>query len=102
MENLLRPSDTARDASYGDLAHAPMAMATSFEGARVEPGPEPAGCRRCNRQSDQHTRQSATVPHVVDKMGMGDPIGGYNDQLEQIHQALYGAFGMEGMLELKV
>ena len=38
---------------------------------------------------------------VVDKMGMGDHIVGYNDQLEQITAGIYGAFGMDGMLKLK-
>jgi hypothetical protein len=33
---------------------------------------------------------------------MGDPISGYNDQLGQITAGISGAFGIEGMLELKV
>ena len=39
---------------------------------------------------------------VVDHMGMGTHIEPYNQQLAQIHQGLYSAFGMGGMLELKV
>ena len=36
---------------------------------------------------------------VVDHMGMGDPISGYNTQLEEIMKAIYGNMQMEGMLE---
>lgn len=39
---------------------------------------------------------------VVDKMGMGDHIEGCNDQLEQVTAGIYGAFGIDGMLKLKV
>ena len=39
---------------------------------------------------------------VVDNMGMGDHIAPYNDQLEQIHRGVFGAFGMGDMLDLKV
>ena len=31
MDNLVRPSDSTRDSSYGDLAQAPMGMFASFE-----------------------------------------------------------------------
>jgi hypothetical protein len=35
-------------------------------------------------------------------MGMGDPIKGYNDHLEQVTSGVYNAFGMGEMLKLKV
>ena len=38
---------------------------------------------------------------VVDKMGMGDHIKGYNDQLEQITAGIYNAFGIGDMLKIK-
>jgi hypothetical protein len=43
-----------------------------------------------------------TFRTVVDKMGMADHIAEYNDQLGQITAGSYGAFGIEGMLKLKV
>ena len=39
---------------------------------------------------------------VVDKMGMGDHLEGYNEQLEQVTAGIYNAFGMGDMLKLKV
>lgn len=38
---------------------------------------------------------------VVDKMGMGDHIVGYNEQLAQITSGIYNAFGIGDMLKLK-
>ena len=38
---------------------------------------------------------------VVDKMGMGDAITPYNEQLEKITQGIYEAFGMSDMTKLK-
>ena len=38
---------------------------------------------------------------VVDKMGMGDHLVGYNEQLDQITSGIYKAFGIGDMLELK-
>ena len=39
---------------------------------------------------------------VVDKMGMGDHIEGYNEQLEQVTAGIYNNFGMSNMLKLKM
>ena len=39
---------------------------------------------------------------IVDKMGLGDNIQSYNEQLEQITSGIYNAFGMGDMLKLKV
>jgi hypothetical protein len=38
---------------------------------------------------------------VVDKMGMGDHIIGYNEQLGNITSGIYNAFGIGDMLKLK-
>ena len=38
---------------------------------------------------------------IVDKMGMGEPLEAYNDQLETITQGIYSAFGMGELLKVK-
>jgi len=35
-------------------------------------------------------------------MGMGTHIKPYNEALEEIHQGVFGAFGMDGILTLNV
>jgi hypothetical protein len=38
---------------------------------------------------------------IVDNMGMGDPIIGYNDNLDKVTQGIYSVFGMTDMLHVK-
>ena len=57
-------------------------------------------------RGQRHDPQGTATPGqrrfrtVVDKMGMGDHMEGYNDQLEQILAGIYGAFGIGDMLKL--
>ena len=103
MDNLIRPSDTSRDESYGDFAQAPMQLFTNFEqalaGNPVQNPQDVADAIVGLIDTPAGQRQFRTV---VDKMGMGDPINGYNDQLEQITSGVYNAFGMGDMLKLNV
>jgi NAD(P)-dependent dehydrogenase (short-subunit alcohol dehydrogenase family) len=100
---LLKPTDKSRENSYGEFAKAPTAALENFEKALAsnpEQNPQnvadtvsglidaPAGERRFRT--------------VVDKMGMGDHIEGYNEKLDQVTTGIYTAFGMEGMLKPKV
>ena len=39
---------------------------------------------------------------IVDRMGMGDALQGYNQQLDPITEGIYKAFGMDGFLKLNV
>ena len=102
-DNLIRPSDLTRDSSYGDFAQAPMQSLANF-GKALEDNKE----QNPQNVADAISELIDTSPGqrrfrtVVDKMGMGDHIKGYNDQLEQINSGIYNAFGMGDMLTLKV
>ncbi len=103
LSNLMQPSDHSRNESYGEMIHAPKQAFESFEKA-------------LNENSSQDPQQVADaivnlivtpagqrpMRTVVDNMGMGTHIAPYNDQLAQIHEGLYNAFGMGDMLKLKV
>jgi NAD(P)-dependent dehydrogenase (short-subunit alcohol dehydrogenase family) len=103
IDRLLKPSDTSRDAEYGDMAQAPDSALANFEQALA-----------ANQQQDPHNVANAIAKvidtpagqrpfrTVVDKLGMGEPVEAYNDQLHQITSGIYNAFGMQSMLELKV
>jgi hypothetical protein len=38
---------------------------------------------------------------VVDKMGMGDHVAGYNEHLDKIMNGIYHAFGIGHLLKIK-
>ena len=103
MENLIKPGDPSREAGYGKLAKAPGQMFESFKQAlKAAPAQKPqnvpdAIARLINTPAGQRPGRT-----VVDTMGMGDPIKGYNEQLDRITAGTYGAFGMENMLKVKV
>lgn len=103
MDVLIKPGDTSRDSSYGDLVKAPEGMMTGFLEAMAQSKDQDP-----QLVADAVTNLVDTAPGqrafrtVVDTMGMGDPIKGYNEALEQITAAIFKNFGMEGMLTLNV
>jgi NAD(P)-dependent dehydrogenase (short-subunit alcohol dehydrogenase family) len=102
IDRLLKPSDHSRDGDYGDMAQAPGNALANFEQALA-----------ANQQQDPHNVANAIAKvidtpagqrpfrTIVDKLGMGDHVEAYNDQLKEITTGIYSAFGMQSMLELK-
>lgn len=102
MDALMKPSDHSRDEEYGDFLHAPKQMAEGFEAAlKSNPGQNPQDVADAVAQLINTPVGERPFRTVVDKMGMGDPIKPYNDQLGQITSGLYEAFGIGGMLTVK-
>lgn len=103
FDNLMLPKDRSTDAEYGDLAEAPKHMFDSFEGALANnPEQNPQMVADAILKLIETTAGERPARTVVDKMGMGDHIDPYNKQLDQIHNGIMSAFGMEGMLKLQV
>jgi len=103
FDNLMLPKDRSTDAEYGEMAGAPKQMFDSFEGALAsnpEQNPQMVADAVLNLINTPDGKRPART--IVDKMGMGDHLGPYNQQLDQIHQGIMSAFGMEGMLKLHV
>ena len=103
MDALIKPSDDSRNEGYGEMVNAPKAAFESFEEA-LEQNPiqnpqlvADAIVGLVNTPAGQRP-----VRTTVDKMGMGDAIAPYNQQLDAIHEGIFGAFGMADMLKLKV
>ncbi len=100
---LIRPSDQSQDEAYGDFLHAPKQLFDNFEGALASnPAQDPQNVADAITQVIETPAGERPFRTVVDKMGMGDHIKPYNESLEQITAGIYGAFGMDGMLKLKV
>ncbi len=103
MNNLMRPGDHSRNEEYGELMNGPEMMFENFEGALANnPNQDPQHVADAILKVIQIPAGEKPMRTVVDSMGMGDHINGYNDQLEQIHTGVFTAFGMEGMLKIKV
>ncbi len=100
---LLKPSDTARLKSYGDMANAPKTSLEGFEQAlSANPAQNPRIVADAIIQVITTAPGSRPFRTVVDKMGMGEPIEAYNQQLATLTKNIYQAFGTADMLELKV
>ncbi|MEM9318462.1 MAG: SDR family oxidoreductase [Pseudomonadota bacterium] len=99
--NLITPSSRDRDAGYGELAGAPDAMLESM-GASLAANP----LQVPQIVSDAVLKVIHTAPgnrkfrNEVDKSGMAEPIIPMNLQAEEATEALFTAFGMEGMMTL--
>lgn len=99
--NLITPSSRDRDASYGALAGAPEAMLESM-GASLAENP----LQKPQIVADAVLEVIETAPgerrfrNEVDKSGMAEPVIPMNLQAEKVTEALFTAFGMEGMMKL--
>ena len=103
VERLMKPSDTSRDADYGDFAGAPAAALAGFEEAlAANPAQDPALVAEAITRLVDTPAGERPFRTVVDKMGMGDPIEAYNQHLADVTTGIYTAFGTADMLKLKV
>lgn len=101
ISNLMRPGDPARNASYNGMAESAEEFLKGFEGALAQ-----------NKEQDPQKVADALVDllrtepgkrpfrTIIDRMGMGEALQGYNENLKQITEAIYGNFGIASMLTL--
>lgn len=103
FEGLMEPSDQSRNPSYGDFDQVAKEFFTDF-GKALDSNAE---------QNSQNVADAISIlintptgqrkfRTVVDKMGMGEPIEGYNNQHEQLTSEIFNTFGIESMLKLQV
>ena len=85
------------------MVNAPQQAFESFEGALANnPAQNPQNVADAIAHLINTPAGQRPMRTTVDNMGMGDHIAPYNNQLAQIHEGLYNAFGMGDMLKLKV
>ncbi len=102
MDALIKPGDSSRDESYGELTQAPVGFFKNFEQALANnPEQKPQNVADAIAALIDTPAGERSFRTVVDKMGMGDHIVGYNEQLTQITSGIYNAFGIGDMLKLK-
>jgi NAD(P)-dependent dehydrogenase (short-subunit alcohol dehydrogenase family) len=101
INNLMQPTSRDRDPSYGEMAGAPKASLEGFEGflaANPQQNPQLV--------ADAVVDVIGTAPGTrpfrteVDRVGMAEPLKGYNDHLAQITTGLFANLGLADMLTL--
>jgi NAD(P)-dependent dehydrogenase (short-subunit alcohol dehydrogenase family) len=101
IDGLMQSSDRSRDETYGDLVHAPRNLIESFEGAMgSNPAQDPQNVADAIVALVDTPAGERRFRTVVDNMGMADVIEPYNDGAERVTAAIYGAFGMAGLLDV--
>ncbi len=100
--NLMQPASRDRDTGYGPLANAPKESLAGFEGF-LAANPQQNPQLVADAVLDVIGQAPGTRPFrtEVDKIGMGEPLKGYNDHHAQLTAGLYASLGLEGMLNLK-
>ncbi|MCB0377224.1 MAG: SDR family oxidoreductase [Bdellovibrionales bacterium] len=102
MDNLIKPSDTSRDSQYVNVEPSPEVFFQNFEQAlAANPAQDPQNVAEAISKLVATPKGHRQFRTIVDKMGMGDHIEGYNEGLKQITQGVYGAFGIDHLLKLK-
>ena len=99
FDGLMQPSDQSRVESYGEFMNVPDQMFGGFAEAleaNTEQNPQNVADAIVNLINQSVGQRPFRTP--VDKMGMGDPIKPYNQQLEEITQGIYGNFQMGELL----
>lgn len=100
--NLLQPSDQSRNQDYGDFMNAPQQMSEGFSEALANNDlQDPQLVADAILAYVEADKGSLPLRTVVDHMGMGEPLKGYNEQLEGVTRGVYGAFQIDGMLDVK-
>ncbi len=102
FKGLMEPSDQACNSSYGDFEQVAQEFFTDFGNAldsSAEQNPQNvADAISILINTPVGQRKLRTV---VDTMGMGEYIKGYNDQHERLTSEIFNSFGIENMLKLQ-
>ncbi|MEM6496211.1 MAG: SDR family oxidoreductase [Pseudomonadota bacterium] len=100
--NLIQPSSRDRDVSYGEFADAPEAMLQGMgESLANNPLQVPQIVADAVLEVIQTAPGKRKFRNEVDKSGMAEPVIPMNTQAEKATEALFTAYGMEGMMKLK-
>ncbi len=102
IDGLMESSDRSRDATYGDMVHLPKGLVESFEGAMASnPAQNPQNVADAIVALIATPAGERRFRTVVDSLGMGDAVAPFNEAGDQMTGAIYGAFGIGNLLELK-
>lgn len=102
IDNLMHPSDTTRNASYGPMADAPAQTLKHFgEVLAANPAQNPQSVADAVSKLLATPRGQRPLRTTVDALGMGAAVNGYNDALAGLTAGLYKNFGIDHLLTLQ-
>jgi NAD(P)-dependent dehydrogenase (short-subunit alcohol dehydrogenase family) len=103
IDNLMRPSDAARNASYGPMADAPAQTLKHFESVlAATPEQNPQRVADAIAALIASPRGERPLRTTVDALGMGAAVNGYNDSLAGLTAGLYKNFGIDHLLKTQL
>jgi NAD(P)-dependent dehydrogenase (short-subunit alcohol dehydrogenase family) len=103
IDNLMKPSDPARNASYGPMADAPAQTLAHFESVlAATPAQNPQRVADAIAKLIATPRGERPLRTTVDALGMGAAVNGYNDALAGLTAGLYKNFGMDHLLKTQL
>jgi NAD(P)-dependent dehydrogenase (short-subunit alcohol dehydrogenase family) len=103
IDNLMHPSDPARNASYGPMADAPAQTLKHFESVlAATPDQNPQRVADAIAALIASPRGERPLRTTVDALGMGAAVNGYNDALAGLTAGLYKNFGMDHLLKTQL
>lgn len=101
IDNLIKAKDETRKQQLGDYASEPVLFLEGFEQALASnPAQDPKLVAEAIANIIEKPVGERPFRTVVDNMGMGNAIQGYNDQLAQVTTGIYSAFGIDNMLNV--
>lgn len=99
IDHLVRPSDSARTATYGPMAGAPQAALENYENLlAATPSQNPQLVADAIAALIARPVGERPFRTTVDTLGMGGAVEGYNGALAALTAGLYKNFGIEHML----
>lgn len=102
FDKMAYASDIERAKAFGEFADAPRKFFESFGRSLAEnPNQKPQDVADAISKLIATPAGERPFRTIVDKMGMKDAVAPYNEAHEKLTRALYKAFGMGAMLELK-
>lgn len=101
MNNLLKPSDPAREGVYGAMQLTPEVFFDHFKKAlAANPAQNPQDVADAIVRVIETPAGQRPFRTVVDKMGMGTAVQPYNEHLANVTSGIYSAFGLAQLLRL--
>lgn len=102
IDHLVKPSDSSRSVAYVEMNQTPEGFLKGFEQALASnPAQDPKNVATAIVELIAKPRGERPFRTVVDKMGMGDSVTGYNEYLDKVTNGIYSAFGIGHLLKIK-
>lgn len=103
IDNLIRPSDKERAKAYGPMGEMAEDFLTNFEKAlAANPSQDPKNVAKAIAQLVKVPHGARPFRTIVDNMGMGGPVGEYNNMSGKITEGIYDNFGIANLLKVKI